>query len=99
MKIKMNEEKRQIIIKVWRGLSSSLIPRNDTSLQIIKRDIEQLIEDLEQTDLSDGVFLLSQIQQDNFTHAYAYLGNRWKPESFLTNAEFVIYDEFEDDIF
>lgn len=99
MNIKMNEGKRQIIIKAWRGLSDSLASGNDKTLEIIKHDIDQLIEDLEHTDLSDGVFYLTQIQQDNFTHAYSYLGNRWELQNFLTDAEFVIYDKFEDEIF
>lgn len=99
MNIKINEEKRQIIIKAWRGLSNSFTSESDNMLQVIKGDLKQLIKELEQADISNGVFLLTQMQQDNFTHAYSYLGNRWKPQDFLTDEEFVIYDELEDKIF
>lgn len=99
MNIKMNEGKRQLIIKVWRGLSKSFASAKDIKIKLIKDDLEQLSKDLEQADISDGMFLLTQEQQDNFTHAYSYLGNRWKPQDYLTASEYVIYDEFQDKFF
>lgn len=99
MNIPMNEEKRRIIIKAWSSLSLSLTGTKDQTTKTIKSDMDELVQDLKQVDISGGVLQLTSKMQDNFAHACSYLSEGWKPEEDLTASEFAIYDVFVDEIF
>jgi len=99
MNIRINEEIRRIIIKTWNNLSKALATSKDQNTQTIKDDIEQLTQHLERADISSGVIQFTQEQHDDFTHAYSYLGEGWKPQRGLNFAEFVVYNKFVDEFF
>lgn len=99
MYIQMNEEKRRAVVKAWHALATSLSTSKNQTEQVIRQDIKQLANEVAKADISSGKIHLTYNQEIGFVHACSYLGDGWKPQVALTEAEFSAYDEFVDDFF